>query len=167
MRPRNRRPLVIAGFVLLGLIGLATGEGFVDEADDELLLSVDHLRAPLESVGFGEASGGADVKPEENGTRIFLHLSGLTEGPHVAFIQHGDCNSHGEVHVPLEEVTADASGSGELATVIGEPDFAHFREEHYVAVYEFGEDRIGGLVSCGAIRPAEDFTDTSQGADTG
>jgi hypothetical protein len=151
----NRRPLVIAGFVLLGLIGLWTGEGFVDEADGEPLREIDLLEAPLESVVLGEQSGQAVFVPTEAGTQISISLSGLAEGRHAAFIQHGNCNSHGEVHVTLEEVVADELGNGESSTFIADPDFLHFREVHYIAVYQFGIDVIGGLASCGVIAPVE------------
>ena len=153
MRLRIRRPLVIVGFILLGWIGLVTGEGFVDEADEDALREIDRLEAPLESVVFGKQSGQAVFEPTQEGTRISLRLSGLAEGPHAAFIQHGTCNSHGEVHVRLEEVVADGLGNGESSTFITDPDFLHFREVHYIAVYEFGIDVIGGLATCGVIGP--------------
>ena len=143
-----RRNWFLLGIALLVAV-LAIGAIACDDDDDDGgALS---LIAVLTEMGDSSATGVATITEKDGVVKIELITQGLTEGPHANHVHHGSCADLGEVHVPLEELQADAEGKADGATDVTDIPIDHFETGHYVAIHVAGNDTVGDVISCGDV----------------
>ncbi len=106
----------------------------------------------LTPVGNSGVNGEATLTPQGGNTQVIVRLTGLQPNTgHAGHIHRGTCSSLGEVVAPLQEITADANGTGTMTTTVSVPSDSILRGQHLIAYHQDPGTNHGPTIVCGEI----------------
>jgi hypothetical protein len=149
------RKLSVFGVLLLVLatIGVASAQ------------SAPSITIQMQAVGGSKVTGTAVLTQAGNGVAVSVKLSGFdASSKHDGHIHVGSCAAQGGVVVPLNSITADASGAGSADTTENTLTFAQVTDGKHYVQYHISSNPPGNPVSCADIPAA--VTTQGQGGGT-
>lgn len=109
----------------------------------------------MQGVSGANVTGTAVLTQTSNGVTVSVKLSGFPPNTkHDGHIHVGTCEAQGGVVVPLNPITADASGAGSADTTETTLTFAQVSDGNHYVQYHTSSNPPGQQVSCGNIPKA-------------
>jgi hypothetical protein len=139
-------------FLVLATIGVASAQ------------SAPSVTIQMQATGGSKVTGTAVLTQSGNGVEVNVKLSGFDPSTkHDGHIHVGSCAAQGGVVVPLDSITADASGAGSADTTESTLTFAQVTDGKHYVQYHISSNPPGNPVSCADI-PAQAATQGQGGA---
>ena len=136
------RKLSVFGVLLLVLatIGVASAQ------------SAPSVTIQMKASGGSKVTGTAVLTQSGNGVMVSVKLTGFDPNTkHDGHIHTGSCAAQGGVVVPLNSITADASGAGSADTTENTLTFAQVTDGKHYVQYHTSSNPPGNPVSCADI----------------
>ncbi len=109
----------------------------------------------MKAVEGSKVTGTAVLTESGNGVMVSVKLSGFDPNTkHDGHIHTGTCEAQGGVVVPLNAITADASGAGSADTTETTMTFAQVADGKHYVQYHASSNPPGKQVSCANIPAA-------------
>jgi hypothetical protein len=99
-----------------------------------------------------KVTGSATITAVDSGIRVNVKLTGLNPNQQSAgHIHTGKCGQQGNVVIPLNNISADASGAGSSETTLPNASFNEVTNGTYYVQYHIQVSPPGRQISCGNI----------------
>jgi len=109
----------------------------------------------MQATGGSKVTGTATLTQAGNGVMVSVKLSGFDPSTkHDGHIHVGSCAAQGGVVVPLNSITADASGAGSADTTENTLTYAQVTDGKHYVQYHTSSNPPGNPVSCADIPAA-------------
>lgn len=106
----------------------------------------------LAALNSSGVTGQMMLAPMGTETQVMVTLNGLApNSAHAGHIHSGSCDNLGPVVVPLQEITADAGGTGTMTTTVAVDPATAMNGQHLVAYHQDPGEDHGPPVACAGI----------------
>lgn len=111
------------------------------------------MMVPMQPVGGSSVSGEATLTEQGTQTQVAVRLTGFQpSSAHSGHVHQGTCEAPGSPVAPLQDLAADASGSGTATSTVAIPSATLMNGQHIVAYHQGAGENMGPPVVCGAIQ---------------
>lgn len=102
----------------------------------------------MQAMNNSGVTGQATVTPANGQTQVMVQLNAAAGGStHPGHIHQGTCDSPGSVVEPLQPITLDNAGAGNMTTTVGVDPMTVMNGQHIIQYHGEG----GTPVACGSI----------------